>query len=150
MRLRVLNLDFPEKTMRRYRWRAACWIILAAVCSSHAPAVAAESTFPFDRELILDAAPMRGSKRIPILQIAENGAATIDLWCASLEGQATVGSDTITIVPGVVGQAQCVPERVQRDEELLVALSQVTSWRRNGDIIEFIGATRLRFRLMTN
>jgi hypothetical protein len=33
---------------------------------------------------------------------------------------------------------------------LLAALAQVTSWRRHGDVIEFIGATTLRFRLMTN
>jgi hypothetical protein len=33
---------------------------------------------------------------------------------------------------------------------LLAALAQVTSWRRHGDVIEFIGATKLRFRLMTN
>ena len=34
--------------------------------------------------------------------------------------------------------------------EGLAALAQVTNWRRNGEVVEFIGATTLRFRLMTN
>jgi heat shock protein HslJ len=93
---------------------------------------------------------MRGSKRIPILQINESGAASIDLWCASVQGQATVAADAITIVPGAAGAEQCQPERAQRDEQLLAALSQVTSWRRKGDVVELLGATKLRFRLMTN
>jgi hypothetical protein len=32
----------------------------------------------------------------------------------------------------------------------LAALTQVTSWRRRGDVIELLGATKLRFRLLTN
>ena len=113
------------------------------------PARASES-FPFGSELMLDSAPMRGSKRIPMLEIDENGAASIDLWCASARAQATVGDDTISIVPGDVAAASCEPERQAGDADLLTALGQVTSWRRNGDVIELSGATRLRFRLMTN
>ena len=110
----------------------------------------ASEQFPFGSELMLDQAPMRGSKRIPILEIEENGAASIDLWCASAPAQATVGDNSITIVPGDLQAAQCEPERQTSDANLLAALSQVTSWRRNGDLIEFSGATTLRFRLMTN
>jgi hypothetical protein len=102
---------------------------------------------------MLDAAPMRGSKRMPILQIGANGAASIDLWCASTRGQADVGADSITIVtePAQPAEpAQCAPERQSGDENLLAALAQVTSWRRRGDVIELLGATTLRFRLMTN
>jgi hypothetical protein len=32
----------------------------------------------------------------------------------------------------------------------LAALMQVTNWRRNGELIELLGTTALRFRLMTN
>ncbi len=99
---------------------------------------------------MLDASPMRGSKRVPILEITENGAASIDLWCASARGQANVGVDSITIVTEPVEPAQCAPERQSGDESLLAALAQVTSWRRHGDVIELLGATTLRFRLMTN
>jgi hypothetical protein len=34
---------------------------------------AAGDSFPFGTTLMLDAAPMRGSKRIPMLEISENG-----------------------------------------------------------------------------
>jgi hypothetical protein len=51
-----------------------------------APAAAGDS-FPFGTTLMLDAAPMRGSKRIPMLEIAENGVVSIDLWCASARGR---------------------------------------------------------------
>jgi hypothetical protein len=56
----------------------------------------------------------------------------------------------ITIVTEPVEPAQCAPERQSRDESLLAALTQVTSWRRRGDVIELLGATKLRFRLLTN
>ena len=125
-------------------------VICAAAASLLGPALANERVFPFDRELMLDAAPMRGSKRIPIIQIAANGAASIDLWCNSLRGKASVGEDSLTIVPEGAATAQCAPERQSGDENLLAALAQITNWRRHGDVIEFIGARMLRFRLMTN
>jgi len=56
----------------------------------------------------------------------------------------------ISIVPGDLRSPQCEPERQSRDENLLAALTQVTNWRRNGELIELLGATPLRFRLMTN
>jgi META domain len=132
-------------------WRlvTAYVTVVMALCSQQ-PCLANEGAFPFGRELILDAAPIRGSKRIPIIEIAESGAASIQLWCASMHGQATVGADTITITPGDAQPAQCAPERQSRDQDLLAALMQVTGWRRSGDVIEFVGATTLRFRLMTN
>jgi META domain len=137
-------------TMVCLRWRAACWLVWVMFSSSILPVAASESAFPFDRELMLDVAPMRGSKRVPILEIAENGAATIDLWCTSVRAAANVGDDSITIVPDTPQPAQCTPERQSSDDSLLAALAQVTNWRRNGEVVEFIGATTLRFRLMTN
>jgi hypothetical protein len=126
----------------------ACCLFVVIAAGSIWPAAAGE--FPFGRELMLDAAPMRGGKRIPIIEIAENGAASIQLWCASLRGQANVGADTITILTGELQPAQCAPERQSGDANLLAALAQVTNWRRQGDVIELLGATTLRFRLMTN
>jgi hypothetical protein len=131
------------------RRRSVCLLVWAVVAGSILPA-ASESAFPFGSELMLDAAPMRGSKRVPIIEIDENGAASLDLWCASARAEATVGDDSITIVPGDVQAAQCEPERQAGDANLLAALAQVRNWRRNGDIIELLGATTLRFRLMTN
>jgi heat shock protein HslJ len=125
----------------------AGFLVLAGALAS---ATANDSGFPFDREMILDASPMPGSKRMPILEIDKNGAASIDLWCASLRGQASVNADTISIVPGPAQPVQCAPDRQSGDENLLAALAQVTNWRRSGDVIELRGATTLRFRLMTN
>jgi len=136
--------------MLSVRRRFACWIVLAAVFAPAWAADAVDGGFPFERDLMLDAAPMRGSKRVPMLQIEENGAASIDLWCASVRAQATVGDGTISIVPESPQPAQCTPERQSGDDNLLAALSQVTTWKRRGDVIELFGATPLRFRLMTN
>jgi hypothetical protein len=123
--------------------------VLLVVTAFLAPAAAGDS-FPFGSTLMLDAAPMRGSKRVPMLEIAENGAAAIDLWCASARGQAVVADHSINIAAGDVQNAQCEPDRQSRDAELLAALAQVTNWRRNGEVVELLGATLLRFRLMTN
>lgn len=106
--------------------------------------------FPFDTTLMLDAAPMRGSKRVPMLEIAESGVVSIDLWCASARGQAVISDESISISAGELQNAQCDPDRQSRDAELLAALAQVTNWRRMGEVIELTGATSLRFRLMTN
>jgi len=136
--------------MASLRRRFACGLVYALAASAISIAEASDNAFPFDRELMLDTAPMRGSKRVPILEIAENGAASIDLWCGSVRGQANVAADTITIVAEPAEPAQCPAERQSGDESLLAALAQVTGWRRRGDVIELLGATTLRFRLMTN
>jgi hypothetical protein len=132
-------------SMRRRAAYLVCAIVSSAVLSA-----AAASSFPFGSELMLDTAPSPGSKRMPMIEIDDNGAASIDLWCASVRGQATIGADTVSIVPGTPDEANCTPERQSRDQELLAALAQVTGWRRSGEVVEFIGATTLRYRLMTN
>jgi hypothetical protein len=111
---------------------------------------AADSAFPFGTELMLDVEPLYGSKRIPMLQIEDDGTASIDLWCASVHASATVGDNSITIVAEPAEPAQCTSERQSGDQALLAALSQVTNWRRDGDVIELVGPTTLRFRAMTN
>ena len=136
--------------MANLRRRFAGYLVCALVSSSNWPAMASERAFPFDRELMLDTAPMAGSKRVPIIEIAENGATSIDLWCARARGQASIGGDSIMIVAGPIEPAQCAPERQDGDVNLLAALAQVTNWRRSGDVIELFGARTLRFRLMTN
>jgi len=135
--------------MAKLRQRLAC-LLCAVTAALAGPAFASEQGFPFARELMLDVAPMRGSKRVPIIEIAENGAAVIQLWCASTRGQANIDQDSITIVADQVPPTECDPERQTRDDSLLAALTQVTNWRRQGEVVEFQGATKLRFRLMTN
>ena len=131
--------------------RSGCLVVVLLAFTSPLSAARASEPFPFGNELMLDEAPMHGSKRIPMIEIEEDGAASIDLWCASVKAQATIGDNSITIVPGdLPTNAQCEPERQARDATLLAEFAQITNWRRNGEIIELLGATPLRFRLMTN
>jgi hypothetical protein len=44
----------------------------------------------------------------------------------------------------------CPPERAQADDDLIAALSDAATWKRQGDVVSFIGAKTLRFRLNTN
>ena len=109
------------------------------------PAAAAEA-FPFDEELLLDAKPMRGSKRVPMLDIQADGAVLIELWCNSVQGQLVVADDTITVLTGPKTDRTCSPERERGDQEVLSALEQATNWRREGDTLLLIGPQKLRFR----
>jgi heat shock protein HslJ len=106
--------------------------------------------FPYDRDLVLDARPMRGSKRVPILSVGANGEAQIDLWCKRGSGQAVIAGETITIMVRGMNEEACTPERAQADEQMIVALSQVTTWSLRGDVLTFNGGATLRFRAAAN
>lgn len=121
-----------------------------AILLSAASATAAGSVFPFGHELLLDARPMKGSKRVPSLDIKSDGATEIDLWCNSARGRTVVSRDTITITTGEKTERQCEPERMRGDEDMLLALSQVTSWRFQGDMLILSGPRTMRFRMETN
>jgi heat shock protein HslJ len=113
-------------------------------------AAQAQSSFPFDRDLVLDARPMRGSKRVPILEISANGRAQIDLWCKRGQGQATITGSEMTLTLGQMNDEPCSPERAQADEDMIAALGQVTGWSVSGNTVTLTGATTLRFRAATN
>jgi heat shock protein HslJ len=110
----------------------------------------AEEEFPFGFEMTLDAARMPGSKRIPSLDIGDNGEVVLELWCKGGKGQFSVAGNTIIFVPGAMETRTCPPERAQADDELLAALADVATWRRQGDAITLTGSKTLRFRLNTN
>jgi heat shock protein HslJ len=112
--------------------------------------LAAAEGFPFDQEMLLDARPMPGSKRVPSLDIRADGAVLIDLWCNSVQGQLVVAADTITVMTGPATERSCPPERLRGDEAVLSALQQVTNWRREGDALLLIGPQSLRFYRATN
>jgi heat shock protein HslJ len=115
-----------------------------------ASAVAAQSEFPFGRELLLDAPPMKGSKRVPSLEVAESGLADIALWCNDIKGQLVVAGDTVTILTGPKTERSCTPERMRGDDDVLAALTEVTNWRREGEFLILTGGHTLRFRMQTN
>jgi hypothetical protein len=136
--------------MLRLCWRSACCLMLAFLAVPLLSADASE-TFPFGSALFLDSPPLPGSKRIPMIEVQENGSAAFNLWCASVSGSANIAANTITITPTAkTSSVQCPPDRFSRDASLLTALTQVTSWQRHGDVIDLIGATNLRFRVATN
>jgi hypothetical protein len=123
--------------------------MLAAAVITASPA-RAEDGFPFGFELTLDAARQAGSKRIPTLEIGDNGEAKLDLWCKSGNGQFSVAGNTVIFVPGQLQDRDCPPARAQADDELIAALSEAATWKRRGDLVSFIGSKPLRFRINTN
>lgn len=127
------------------------FVILAALLASPAPEAAASGQgFPYDYELRFDADPMRGSKRVPGLQITKAGAAEIDLWCTSGKGHAVIVENQITIVPISMQDNQCPADRLRADEELLNHLTAVTNWRWEGQLLVLTGPKPLRFRPHSN
>jgi hypothetical protein len=124
-------------------------LVLAAAALSAVPAGADEG-FPFGFEMTLDAARQPGSKRIPTLDIGDRGEATLDLWCKGGKGQFSVAGNTVIFVAGPLEDRACPPARAQADDELVASLSEAATWKRQGDVISFIGIKPLRFRLLTN
>ena len=127
---------------------AATALILAAALNAY-PA-RADSGFPFGLEMSLDAARMPGSKRVPNLEIGDSGEAVLELWCKGGKGQFSVAGNTVIFVAGPLEDRACPPERAQADDDLIAALSEATTWKRQGDFVSFIGTRPLRFHLNTN
>ena len=130
---------------RRIAGSLACLILCAGSL-----ALAAEKSFPEDATLRLDTKPMKGSKRVPILQIDTKTEAAFDLWCNHVPAQFVVVGDTVTILLGTPTAQQCDAERKDADEELIAALQAVSSWSLRGDMLVFEGEQTLRFRISTN
>ena len=129
---------------------AAVGAALTAAVSSFGPVAGAEDGFPFGFEMTLDALPQPGSKRIPTLEIGDNGEAKLDLWCKSGTGQFSVAGNTVIFVAGQLQDRDCSPARAQADDDLVAALGEATTWRRRGDLVSFAGTKPLRFRINTN
>jgi hypothetical protein len=133
----------------RFLKQAAGALLLAASAFSATPACA-QNEFPFGFEMTLDAARQPGSKRIPTMEIGDNGEATLELWCKGGKGQFSVAGNTVIFVAGPLEDRACPPAKAQADDELVAALSEAATWTRQGDVISFIGTRPLRFRLLTN
>jgi len=90
--------------MRSVKWRLS----LALCVLIGLPGVAAaQDQFPFESELILDVAPMRGSKKILNLDVDAKGGIAMEMWCNRVEGQFVVAADTVTVLTGKATQRQC-------------------------------------------
>mgnify|MGYP005816003433 CR=1 FL=1 len=100
--------------------------------------------------MTLDALPQPGSKRVPDLDIGDNGEVVLELWCKGGKGQFSVAGSSIVFIAGTLQDRNCPQARADADDELVAALSATTNWKRQGDSVFFIGPKTLRFRLNTN
>jgi heat shock protein HslJ len=110
----------------------------------------AEEGFPFGTEMTLEAVPQPGSKRIPNIEIGDNGEVVLELWCKGGKGQFSVAGNTVIFVPGPIQDRSCPPAKAQADDDLVAALSSVETWKRQGDVLTLIGPKPLRFRANGN
>jgi hypothetical protein len=110
----------------------------------------AEDGFPFGFEMTLDVARQPGSKRLPNLEIGDNGEVVLELWCKGGKGQFSVAGNTVVFVAAPLEDRACPPARAQADDELVAALGEATTWKRQGDFVSFVGTKSLRFRINTN
>jgi len=129
--------------------RAGAASLLVAAALHFAPAKA-DDGFPFETQMQLDVNRMPGSKRIPNLDIGEAGEVVFELWCKGGKGQFSVAGNTVIFVAGAMENRSCPPDRAQADDELIAALTDAGTWKRQGDLVSFVGAKTLRFRINTN
>src|SRR4051812_44382185 len=94
--------------MSMKRGRAVSWLVVLPLLIA---GTASAADFPYDRELVLNASPMRGSKRVPSLEIGAKGETSIDLWCSTFSGQLIVAGETMTVLIGnKVANSPCDPD----------------------------------------
>ena len=132
---------------RIFKGAVAVAVLLAALDVGMARA---DDEFPFGLEMTLDVARQPGSKRLPTLEIGDAGEVVLELWCKGGKGQFSVAGNTLIFVPGPLEDRSCPPARAQADDELVAALSEAATWKRQGDLVSFVGARTLRFRINTN
>ncbi len=123
---------------------------LAVIAAMLVSSLGFAAEFPFERELLLEAKPLPGSKRVPMLEITRDGRAVIDLWCRSGEGRVKLEDDMIEFTLGAMREEGCTPERTQRDEAMVAALEKVANWRMEDDVLVLIGPTELRYTLSSH
>ena len=128
--------------------KGAAWVVVATAFNSGL--AQADDGFPFGLEITLDAARQPGSKRIPTLDIGDAGEVVLELWCKGGKGQFSVAGNTVIFVPGAMENRPCPPARAQADDEIVAALSEAATWKRQGDFVSFVGTRPLRFRINTN
>jgi heat shock protein HslJ len=119
----------------------AATALLAMAAAAHA-----EEGFPFGAEMTLEAVPQSGSKRIPNIEIGDNGEVVLELWCKGGKGQFSVAGNTVIFVPGQIQDRSCPPAKAQADDDLVAALGAVETWKRQGGMLTLIGPKTLRFR----
>ena len=124
--------------------------VLAGAVAIMLTTAAAAAEFPFEHELLLEAKPLPGSKRVPMLEITRDGRAIVDLWCRSGEARVKIDDDRIEFTLGAMREEGCTAERTQRDEAMAAALGTVMKWSMEDDVLVLIGPTELRYVLSSH
>jgi heat shock protein HslJ len=132
------------------RWARQALVLLSWAAAFQAVPALADEEFPFGLEMTLDVARQPGSKRLPTLEIGDNGEAVLELWCKGGKGQFSVAGNTVIFVAGALQDRACAPAGAQADDDLVAALSGAATWKRQGDLVSFLGPKPLRFRINTN
>jgi hypothetical protein len=131
--------------------RAGALMSVAVVAASAWGTLPARADdFPFGFEMTLETRPQPGTKRMPTLEIGDNGEATLDLWCKSGKGQFSVAGNTVVFVPGPMQDNGCSPDRAAADDDVIATLTEAANWKRQGDEVSFVGTKSVRFRINTN
>jgi heat shock protein HslJ len=125
-------------------------VCAAAAVLAMSTVAGAEEGFPFGTEMTLEAVPQPGSKRIPNIEIGDNGEVVLELWCKGGKGQFSVAGNTVIFVPGQIQDRACPQAKAQADDDLVAALAAVETWKRQGDVLTLIGPKPLRFRANGN
>ena len=133
---------------RMFQAGAGSLLLIATV--HHSSPALADDGFPFGSEMTLDVNRQPGSKRIPNLEIGDSGEVILELWCKGGRGQFSVAGNTVIFVAGAMENRPCTPDRAQQDDDLIAALTEAGTWKRQGDFVSFIGPKTLRFRINTN
>jgi len=124
--------------------------VLMIAAAPHFSSALADDGFPFGTEMTLDVGRQPGSKRIPNIEIGDAGEVVLELWCKGGKGQFSVAGNTVIFVAGEMENRSCAPDRAQADDDLIAALTDAATWKRQGDFVSFVGAKTLRFRINTN
>jgi hypothetical protein len=131
--------------------RASALLSVSVVAAgAWGPSPARADEFPFGFEMTLETRPQPGTKRMPTLEIGDNGEATFYLWCKDGKGQFSVAGNTVIFVPGPTQERACSPEQAAFDDGVIAALSEAATWKRQGDMVSFLGTKSVRFRINTN
>ena len=130
------------------RWSRPVLAATAIVLAVAEPASA--QSFPYDQEMLLEVKPLPGSRRVPMMEVHPDGKATVDMWCHSAVAEIAVSGDEIKFTFVSAKPENCTPERIELDQAMAKALLEITNWRQQKDIVEFIGPTSFRFRLSTH
>src|SRR4051794_9272601 len=92
--------------------RQAGAALVFATALQAAPAQA-EEEFPFGLEMTLDVARQPGSKRLPTLDIGDNGEVILELWCKGGTGRFSVAGNSVIFAARPLQDRACPPARAQ-------------------------------------